>query len=553
MQVTYGETFKFFESFRVPGDGHFGDHLAGSYPFFAAVESVAPRSSPDLRRFSDVGSTDAEECESPDKNLLLPRASTNCVGNLQLRAELLRISSFLQKVAGDKVIVHNDPVNSRVLRRLGDGIEKKAFVAFDVERMVNQLANFRLLFPKVTPAVRVGAANRHLLSSLIEVSGVNVHVDSVADISLIKESLQDIAAVESFIPASVWQYDLGSLSCLDTALIRSPSRIRAALTAGVRQMCVGNLSSISSISAVLKTLQGSKNNRVHEENLPIPEIMLSLRSEIQQDELSLSAGSSINGFNLLSFPSSEIFAAVQLALNCGLSVFGFRVDLHGLMTGSLENAVKSLLSISKTSRKSPRVFVLLEDLDVLVTNDALSFSDRIKRVTRIREKLAEIEQNCGGVTLDVSADVSELMLISCKTLVARVIGVRPSVDDDGKFIGRQFYVDDGIYSSLCRRATKGIVACAAFSVGCSDAIPCIIEKKTVYDTNQESLPSTVWGQTCDSIDKVLVSEAGVLPLSLGLGDWLAFSGMSIGGCNTSTGFNGYDAPQTRFMVHIGFE
>ena len=55
---------------------------------------------------------------------------------------------------------------------------------------------------------------------------------------------------------------------------------------------------------------------------------------------------------------------------------------------------------------------------------------------------------------------------------------------------------------------------------------------------EQALPSTVWGPTCDSDDKVCETD---LP-ELAVGDWLYFDNTGAYSRSLSTKYNGFDLP-----------
>jgi hypothetical protein len=288
----------------------------------------------------------------------------------------------------------------------------------------------------------------------------------------------------------------------------------------------------------------------------------------------LTPGAALCGEDLLSFSAASIPRAVEAAFRVGMNVTGVRGSVDSLLDGSLELSLRYVVS---SSHHEGNYTVVVDDLDTAVfglVNSAagveqtcMSTTERNATLQRIRAAVRSLravlrsrsspeeDSDCVSPCVQVVADASQFMLGACQTLTARVIGARPCVSEFGESLGRQFYIDDGIYGTLCRRATQvdAVHHSPAFMVG-SNAVKSYVinDDKRPFDAVFDSLPCTVWGQTCDSIDKVLVAPGGLLPASLGLGDWLAFSCVTLQSQGTNTGFNGYDGPAMRYMVHIGF-
>ncbi len=538
--MAHGEALFVFDALRSPGEFHLG--FSPEFPIdFSSLRQKANNEFPD----------DSEPSPDPDdvieSNLLQQRAP-DCVGSLELRAELLRISAFLHKLAPDRVVVHNDQVSVRIQKRLDEGSETKAFVCLDVEHVVDQWAQFKAWFPNVSPSVQAGRANKLMLGALVDVLNINVQFESMSDIVQLTECVRDIAAVESFSPASVCRADLSSVACVDVSVMRTRSRVRAALNAGVQTMCVGSLGGIQTIAAVA----GKRSIA----NPPLS-LILSVSSAAADLSVPLSCGASINPFDLLSFAPSDIFGAADCASKFGMTVSGVRADVATLLSGYVEDAIACLMkSVIVLKKKKPNsvVFILENLCDLIAENGCSTPADeRDKLIAKINDSISSIENRL-DVELIVSADASTFLLSSSATLFARIIGARPSIGDDGECVGRQFYIDDGIYGSLCQRNVSSTGSgYSAFTVGCASSSPFIVKSSRGDIARICDLPSVVWGQTCDSIDKVMSAETAAFPADFGLGDWLAFPGVSMTGNSTNTGFNGYDAPQTRFMVHTGFE
>ena len=69
-------------------------------------------------------------------------------------------------------------------------------------------------------------------------------------------------------------------------------------------------------------------------------------------------------------------------------------------------------------------------------------------------------------------------------------------------------------------------------------------------SGQTFVKSTVWGPTCDGLDKVC--ESVLLPDDLSARDWLVFSNLGCGGfgggLGLGTAFNGFDPPDVAYCV-----
>lgn len=466
----------------------------------------------------------------------------DCVSNLQLRAELLKVSSYLQRLAPDRVVVHNDPVADRLHRRLADGAETRAFVAFDVEELMDNWGYLQSVLPELAPTVRANAANHQILAALVGSMDVRVTVETLADVALLERSVQAMVSVDACSPhTEATRLDFSAACGLHTGVVRSATCIRRSLLAGVTQMCVGSLSGLRGIASAVNTAPKSLRDV-----MDLPTVVLVIKSS-KAVAASFAVGTSVLKSQIASFSLSSLPTAAKEAQLLGLAVSGLQTDVSSLLDGTAKAALAALARSTSQIRKRD-VSLVLDDLDVYLASE-----NRDSVMNRIRSAVLALQTNSSTVT--VSADVSQHLLGGNQMLLTRVIGARPSIGDDGSVIGRQFYVDDGIYGSLCSRAK--LSSAPAFSVGYETDCPePFMVKRSLLSAEEpdcSALPCTIWGQTCDSLDKVMVAAPGQIPSELGLGDWLSFKVPMCAGNGTNTGFNGYDAPLTRFMVHTGFE
>jgi hypothetical protein len=155
-----------------------------------------------------------------------------------------------------------------------------------------------------------------------------------------------------------------------------------------------------------------------------------------------------------------------------------------------------------------------------------------------------VSRVCQCVTLDVS----HLLVAKASALCTRIIGVKEN--EPGKI---HYYIDDGCYGSLsnvgtCKETECGTEICDS-TASCGSSrnrpIPLRVPKNSVDlsdETEPALLSATVWGPTCDGLDKVGLFK---LP-KLGRDDWLVFP--DIGFCNVGTAFNGFDPPDIAYCV-----
>jgi hypothetical protein len=193
-----------------------------------------------------------------------------------------------------------------------------------------------------------------------------------------------------------------------------------------------------------------------------------------------------------------------------------------------------------------------------------------------------------------TADVSDHLVQRAGALCCRIIGVKdgkalanenPDENSGNVSITKHYYIDDGCYGSLGSTKCGSENTCPNSS--CSDEIKkdedmakkhfpvplygggnfapqashLILHKKTLplmssassnsLQNSSNLVQSTVWGPTCDGLDKVC--DKVMLPTDLKANrDWLVFSNLGCGGfgggLGLGTAFNGFDPPDVAYCV-----
>lgn len=143
---------------------------------------------------------------------------------------------------------------------------------------------------------------------------------------------------------------------------------------------------------------------------------------------------------------------------------------------------------------------------------------------------------------EITVEATDTLLTTAGALCTRIIGVRTMPDQR-----RHYYIDDGCYGSLSQNAdatAPPLPLCASGAERINDVVDSSNQRK---DSDVDLLPSTVWGPTCDGLDRVCPDVA--LP-SLQRDDWLVFPHVSTGGGGQglSTAFNGFDPPDSVYCV-----
>ena len=138
------------------------------------------------------------------------------------------------------------------------------------------------------------------------------------------------------------------------------------------------------------------------------------------------------------------------------------------------------------------------------------------------------EQWMHQLGIELTIDVTASLLSSAGALCTRVIGVKETP------IRQHYYIDDGCYGSLYQSDTAKNLS----------LVP-LISNSQPADVSLQKCLSTVWGPTCDGLDKV--ADNVDLPKLL-RDDWLVFPNQCSLGEGLSTAFNGFCPPDTAYCV-----
>ena len=99
------------------------------------------------------------------------------------------------------------------------------------------------------------------------------------------------------------------------------------------------------------------------------------------------------------------------------------------------------------------------------------------------------------------------------------------------------YINDGVYGSFnCLMFDHAVALPHVLSLGSSFHVP----------ASEPLAPCTIWGPTCDSIDKIC--EDASLPARLQVGDWLGFEGMGAYTICAASRFNGFEVSRVLYTA-----
>ena len=201
--------------------------------------------------------------------------------------------------------------------------------------------------------------------------------------------------------------------------------------------------------------------------------------------------------------------------------------------------------------------------------------------------IVEVANDSSRSALLFTADVSDHLVARAGALCTRIIGVKKDSCSQDEVteekIAQHFYIDDGCYGSLGSTKCGSESTCSTISPNADSQesvqkhrpVPLYggqLEPKSSHlilhqtpnkntaplsfpsnsdTTSVKNVRSTVWGPTCDGLDKVCADV--ILPDNLEANrDWLVFSNLGCGGfgggLGLGTAFNGFDPPDVSYCV-----
>lgn len=283
-----------------------------------------------------------------------------------------------------------------------------------------------------------------------------------------------------------------------------------------------------------------------------------------------------------------------------------RIDLTGLpypLSRDHSEKLTDMLKYMICSSVSREELVQLR-VNVVVVSDENKDEEEESKITEKMQTIAELANDPSTSSVVFTADVSDHLVARAGALCTRIIGVKngkdpfptdmvddanPSEDQpapkkSSSGSSKHYYIDDGCYGSLgkCSSSTGGTDQSCSSARPVKEHVPlplyggklapkktshCILKSKKKSDptvvndaeaeagqtnnNNNTNVKSTVWGPTCDGLDKVC--DGIMLPGDLQANrDWLVFSNLGCGGfgggLGLGTAFNGFDPPDVAYCV-----
>lgn len=450
------------------------------------IQSFSSRISPKSR------SSSSGTLFSDDESL---RQSIHSSTEVACSALVAQSHVFLSRVAEERISLHDLALAAHLSCSVTSLDNEDSFVAADITHMMSRVASFNDQFPGVHMLLKSGVVGDTSLAALFLHLGSTLTIDTPSDVALLQ------AAISAQPDLTDKPSTLLSGCAVDTTTTRSPSRALTALAAGARIFAVDSLRSATILANACAKLSIDSADIT---------LLLQLRgAKTKLTKASLSAGTP-----LAASRGCTLATALSIASSSPMRIGGVAVENVDLL--NVDDVVHVLTSLQCS----------LLVIEHMPCDMPASLGTTLNALV------------CAIPSLRILGGASEYVLQDAKsrTLCAKVIGAREVVEPStGLSCGQQIYVGSGIYGSMCI-PTSGA---RAFCIG-SDLAPIPLTSEAGAES---TTTCTIWGQTCDSIDKI--TENALLP-EMRIGDWIAFPAAA--GTLTSTTFNGYAPPKMRYYV-----
>jgi len=394
----------------------------------------------------------------------------------------------VSSVYGDDYLVHDDGPMDAIERLVSSEEQTSCFYHLSVDSLVARVKTWRLLLPRVRPHYAVKCNPDPSVLRTFALMGIGFDCASKQEMS------------------AVLGLGVAASRIVFAHTIKVASALKYAKLQGVRRMTFDSAMELHKIARLY----------------PSAHLLIRIRCDATSVMCPLGMK-----FGVLPGDARPL---LQLAAELGLSVRG--VAFH-VGSGCSEPQV-----FLRAIAKAKEVFVEAEEFghspDVLDIGGGFlgGADDNLKETAGyINEALEEhFPDGCG---VDVIAEPGRYMVSSAFTLATPIISRR-----DVNAESTSLFIDDGLYGSFNCIMYEGQKVSAV--VLDDDLTPVVPAEECEGACAEDTMEATVWGPTCDSIDKVL-SRVRV-PRGLTAGQWLVWRHMGAYTLAAASGFNGFPRP-----------
>uniref|UniRef100_A0A1W7RA06 ornithine decarboxylase n=1 Tax=Hadrurus spadix TaxID=141984 RepID=A0A1W7RA06_9SCOR len=376
-----------------------------------------------------------------------------------------------------------------VVREIAAVNDDEPFYTVDLGDIVYKYKLWRLNLPRVHPFYAVKCNNNSLVLELLAALGTGFDCASKAEIE------------------AVLKMDVDPSRIIFANPCKTGSFIKYAATVGVDVMTFDN------------EMELHKTKRLH----PGAKMVIRIRADDSSSicRLGIKFGCEVTHAPYL----------LQVAKEIGVDVVGvsFHVGSGCRDASAYSRAIESSHYVFSVGQKLGFTFTLLDigggfpgsrDADV-------SFEEIASVVNNALETYFPAEMG-----IEIISEPGRFFVASAFTLTTNIIARRITDDtnEDGiKEQGRMYYLSDGVYGSF---------NCLIFDHAVVSPFPLDLK-------NTPLLKSSLWGPTCDSMDKVM--DNCYLP-HMEAGEFLVFENMGAYTICAASNFNGFETPPLNFFM-----
>lgn len=192
------------------------------------------------------------------------------------------------------------------------------------------------------------------------------------------------------------------------------------------------------------------------------------------------------------------------------------------------------MSYTKAIQRSRKLFDLAKQLGIHFTLFDLGGgfpSEKANSLIQFAEAInIALDTNFPGNNVNIIAEPGRYLVSSCSTLITRIQSKREIFENDVvKKI--MYFINDGIFGSLANVFFHG-----------QQLIPQIMRLQT---TEEPLINSSIWGQSCDSSDKLVDN---VMMPAMEIDDLIAFGETGAYSKALMTAFNGFTNAKSRYFI-----
>jgi len=377
-------------------------------------------------------------------------------------------------------VLDGETTPSSVMRSIcQSGIQEEAFYVCDADDIIFKLKQWKLLLPRVTPHYAVKCNDSTIVLEILAALGTGFDCASKGEINKILDLEVDPNRIIFAHPC------------------KPASHIRHAAALGVNLTTYDNATELHK----MKTLHPTCN------------LVLRMRCDA-------SSSCSQLGIKYGCDPIAEGPDLLTLARDLGLNVVGvsFHVGSGCKEPAAFRRAISLARDLFDMGTELGFNMTLLDIGGGFPGDNNGNFSECADVIN------TSLDEFFPSPEIQVIAEPGRYFVCSAFTLATNIHSKREIRSPDGNISSVMYYINDGVYGSFNAKLYE-------------DAVFRGVPLET---TKAKLLPSSIWGPTCDGIDKV---EENVLLPVMELGSWIIYPNLGAYSVPVASPFNGFPVPK----------